>query len=65
MQRRAQMIADDAVDWGMAEAIEPIIPLLKDGLAGGISLVEQNIPKLRAGMEWIVDKAKFATNIDV
>lgn len=40
----------DTFSVGMADAIQPLVPLIKDGLGGAITLVETIMPKLKFGM---------------
>jgi tape measure domain-containing protein len=40
----------DTFSMGMATAIEPLIPLIKDGLGGATAFVAANTPKLAAGL---------------
>lgn len=45
----------DTFSVGMAEAIAPAIPLLKEGLAGAITTVGQAMPYVQGGIQWLVD----------
>lgn len=45
----------DTFSVGMAEAIQPAIPLLKDGLAGAITAVGQALPYVQGGIQWLVN----------
>jgi tape measure domain-containing protein len=47
----------DTFSVGMAEAIQPAIPLLKEGLAGAITFVGQALPYVQGGVQWLVDAA--------
>ncbi|MFC3623517.1 tape measure protein [Microbacterium aurantiacum] len=47
----------DTFSVGMAEAIQPLIPLLKEGLAGAITFVGDALPYVRGGVQWLVDAA--------
>jgi len=40
----------DTFSVGMAEAIQPLIPMLKDGLAGAINFVAAAMPKVQSGL---------------
>lgn len=46
----------DTFSVGMAQAVEPLIPMLKDGLGGAISLVGDAMPHVQAGVQWLVDR---------
>ncbi|MDF2992092.1 MAG: 15, gp15 [Microbacterium sp.] len=52
---------------GMADAIQPLIPMIKDGLAGAIELVGLALPYVRSGVQWLVDAgpqiAAFIANL--
>lgn len=41
----------DTVSVGLAQAIQPLVPLIKDGLARAISLASDAAPKLQAGLQ--------------
>lgn len=45
----------DTFSVGMAEAIQPAIPMLKEGLAGAITAVGQAMPYVQSGIQWLVD----------
>jgi tape measure domain-containing protein len=47
----------DTFSVGMAEAIQPLIPMLKEGLAGAITFVGDALPYVRGGVQWLVDAA--------
>lgn len=47
----------DTFSVGMAEAVAPAIPMLKEGLAGAITAVGQALPYVQGGVQWLVDKA--------
>ena len=47
----------DTFSVGMAEAIQPAIPMLKEGLAGAITFVGQALPYVQNGIQWLVDAA--------
>lgn len=50
----------DTVGQGLATAIQPLVPLIKSGLAGAIALATAWAPKLAAGIAVLVDKGKAA-----
>jgi len=45
----------DATSMGLAEGIQPMIPLIKEGLGGAISLVGKATPYMVQGMQWLAD----------
>jgi len=44
----------DTFSVGMATAIQPLIPLIKDGLGGAIKFLSANMPRLAAGLAVVV-----------
>jgi tape measure domain-containing protein len=44
----------DEIGMGMATAIEPLLPLIKQGLGGAITFVSGNIPALRSGISTVL-----------
>ncbi len=48
---------------GMAEAIQPIIPTIKDGLGGAISLVSAMMPRVQAGLAWLVSQGPAMSGV--
>ena len=45
----------DTTTMGLADAVQPLLPTVKKGLGGLTKLVEQNAPRLRSGMQALVD----------
>jgi len=48
----------DTFGQGMATAIQPAIPVLKQGLGLAIKFVADNAPKMASGVKWIINEVK-------
>ncbi len=53
----------DTFSMGMAEAIQPLIPLIKDGMGGATAFLAGQIPRLVAGIASIVGWAREAYSV--
>lgn len=51
----------DTTTMGLAGAVQPLLPTVKKGLGGLTKLVEQNAPRLRSGMQALVDSGPRIT----
>lgn len=66
MDKQSQSLAGlwatlkDTFSVGMAEAIGPAIPLLKQGLAGAIKAVSDVVPALQDGISWMLTEVPAA-----
>lgn len=48
----------DTLNQGLATAVQPLIPLLKDGLGKATEFATAQMPRLAAGIQSVLDKAK-------
>lgn len=44
----------DTLNMGLAQAVQPLIPLLKDGMGGAIAFLTAHMPQLAAGLSSVV-----------
>lgn len=53
----------DTFSVGMADAIQPLVPMIKDGLGGAIAFTAASMPKLKAGIADVALGAQWVSDI--
>jgi tape measure domain-containing protein len=53
----------DVAAQNLAQAVQPLIPLLKDGLGGAATFLQENLPKVTRAMKWLIEAGMQAYSI--